>query len=186
MRKLEKCSRDQQKNELWSPTIAVGGTGSKTLSDIVISGVHNHVNEIGIDNLTLEEIADLFGQCYYAAREIYTEMSKEVHGKFVVAGKLSNGNIGDIQLIVGNDEAETEIIEASEMPVTLIFAPADMSDEECNKLFQKALRNTRNKNTHHRDMIEAAHRKAVRYVSEHSIFVGPKSDYIVLNPNNPQ
>ena len=173
------------KIELWSPTVAVGGTGSKDLSDLIISNVHKYVHEIGLDNLTLEELADLFAQCYYATREVYTDMPRETLGKFMVAGKLSSGKIGAIQILVSNDVAETNVIEASEMPVTIIFAPTDVTDEVCNQLFQKAIRNTRNKNTHHRDLIEATHRKAVRYVSEHSKFVGPKSDYIVIKPNIP-
>ena len=174
-----------RKIEKWSPTIAVGGTGSKALYDIIISSVHDHVKGIGFDKFSLEEIADLFGQCYYAIREAYTDMPKDALGKFIVAGKLSNGNVGAIQVKVANDEAEADVIESTEMPITLIFAPADMTDDECNQLFQKALHNTKNKKTHNRDLIEAVHRKAVRYVSEHSKFVGPKSDYIVLTPNNP-
>ena len=113
-------------------------------------------------------------------------MPKEARAEFVVAGRLSDGRVGAVQIVVGNDEADLEVIVSNGMPTTLIFAPADMTHAECNKLFQKAIRNTRNKNTHQRDLIEAAHRKAVRYVSEHSIFVGPKSDYIVLKPNEPR
>ena len=174
------------KIEQWSPTIAIGGTGIKTLRDIIISGVHGFVEENGIDNFALEEIADLFGQCYYSSRELYPDMPKEARAEFVIAGKLSDGHMGAIQVIVGNDEADIETIVSNGMPTTLIFAPADMSHAECNELFQKAIRNTLNKNTHQRDLLEAAHRKAVRYVSERSKFVGPKTDYIVLKPNGPQ
>lgn len=174
------------KIELWSPTIAIGGTGIKTLRDIIISGVRGFVEENGIDSFTLEEIADLFGQCYYSSRELYKDMPKEARAEFVVAGRLSDGRVGAVQIVVGNDEADLEVIVSNGMPTTLIFAPTDMTHAECNELFQKAIRNTRNKNTHQRDLIEAAHRKAVRYVSEHSIFVGPKSDYIVLKPNEPR
>ena len=172
------------KIEQWSPSIAVGGTGIKTLRDIIISSVHGFVEENGINNFTLEEIADLFGQCYYSSRELYADMPKEARAEFVVAGKLSDGHIGALHIDVGNDEADIETIVSNGMPTTLILAPADMSHAECNELFQKAIRNTLNKKTHQRDLLEAAHRKAVRYVSEHSKFVGHKSDYIVIKPNN--
>ena len=36
------------KIEQWSPTIAIGGTGIKTLRDIIISGVHGFIEENGI------------------------------------------------------------------------------------------------------------------------------------------
>lgn len=182
----EKQVAPVNKIEQWSPTVAIGGTGIKTLCEIITSGVRGFIEENGLDQFTLEEIADLFGQCYYSSRELYPDMPKEARAEFVIAGKLSDGHIGAIQVIVGNDEADIETIVSNGMPTTLIFAPADMSHAECNELFQKAIRNTLNKNTHQRDLLEAAHRKAVRYVSERSKFVGPKTDYIVLKPNGPQ
>lgn len=172
------------KIEQWAPTIAVGGTGNAVLDELVISTVRNYVNESGIENFTLEEIGDLFGQAYYAAKDEYTDMPERIFAQFIVAGVLSSGKIGAAQIVIDNGEADMEIIEASLAPKTIIFGPGDISDEECNVLFQKAIRNTKNKNTHQRDLLEVVHRKAVRYVSECSKFVGPKSDYIIITPNN--
>lgn len=169
------------KIEQWSPSIAVGGTGSAMLDELVISGVREHVKEKGLDSFTLEEIADLFGQCYYATREVYADMPEDTQANFVLVGRLSNGNSGAIQVSVGKDEADAEIIEAKNTPATLILAPSDVTDEECNHLFQKAALNSRKKNTYQRDLLEVAHRKAVRYVSERSKFVSPQSDYIFIN-----
>lgn len=169
-----------KKIEQWSPTIAVGGIGCFALDEMIISGVRQHVKESGLDNFTLEEIAEAFGQCYYAIVETYSDMPKDAHAQFVVAGKLSNGKVGAIQIMVRNDEADMEIIEARDMPATIIFAPEDLSNEDCNQLLTKAIRNTAGKKNNTRDIMEAVHRKAVRYVSEHSKYVGPKADYIVI------
>ena len=83
-------------------------------------------------------------------------------------------------IFVKDDTADVELYESKAMPVTLIQPPADMTCEECNQLFQKATFNVKNKKMSKLGIMEEIHRKAVRYVSEHSKYVGPKSDYIVI------
>jgi hypothetical protein len=171
------------KIEKWSSTLAVGGVGDAMLDELVISGVHHQVKEKGLHNFTLEEVADLFGQCYYAVREVYANiMPKDASAQFIIAGKLSNGKLGAARVFCCDDTADMEITEAKNIPSTMVFGPGDITDGECNELFIKAALKTPNKKVHQRDQIEIAHRKAVRYVSERSKFVGPKSDYIVIKP----
>lgn len=171
------------KIEKWTPTIAVGGTGNLTLCDLIKSAVRAYIKENGLDTFTLEEIADLFAQCYYAVVDTRDDMPQGVHGEFVVAGTLSNGKLGVIQVLVADNTADVETFEATETLQTLIFAPADMTNDECNQLLKRAIRNANKKKPGHQDFFESAHRKAVRYVSECSKWVGPKSDYIVITPD---
>lgn len=137
-----------------------------------------------MDNFSLEEIGDLFSQAYYAAKDENPNMPESIFAQFIVAGVLSSGKLGAAQIVIENGEADMEIIEASAKPATIIFGPGDISDEECNQLLQKAIMNSKNKRTHQKDLLEVVHRKAVRYVSERSKFVGPKSDYIFIALNN--
>lgn len=165
----------------WSPKVAVGGTGNATLDELIISTVHQHIKgNGGIATFALEEIADLFCQCYYAAVETQANMPKDVYAQFVVAGKLSNGNLGIFDILVKDNIADMELYEAKAMPATLILPPVDMTQDECNRLFQKAINNTKNKKKNKHGIMEDIHRKAVRYVSESSKYVGPKSDFIVI------
>ena len=172
------------KIEQWSSGIAVGGTGNAVLDELVISTVGDYVKEHGIENFTLEEIGDLFGQAYYAVKDENPEMPENIFAQFIVAGVLSGEKLGAAQIVIDNGIADMEIIEAMEVPATIIFGPGDISDDECNQLFQKAIRNSKNKNTYQKDLLEVAHRKAVRYISERSKFVGPKSDYIFITLPN--
>ena len=128
----------------------------------------------------LKEIADLFCQCYYAAVETQTNMPHDIHAQFVVAGKLPDGNLGVYDILVRDDTADIELYESKVMPATLIQSPADMACDECNQLFQKATFNVKNKKMSKLGIMEEVHRKAVRYVSERSKYVGPKSDFIVI------
>lgn len=166
----------------WSPTVAVGGTGNAVLTELIISGVHQYVKANGgINEFSLEEIANCFCQCYYAAVETQTNMPKDTHAQFVVAGKLPNGNLGMFDIFVKDDSADMELYEAKAIPSTLIQVPTDMTRDMCNQLFQKAISNVKNKKMSMQGMMEEAHRKAVRYVSECSKYVGPKSDFIVIS-----
>jgi len=168
------------KIEKWTPSIGVGWAGNAALADIIISAVKGVVGKTKINSFTLEDLADLFAQAYYAARDEYPDMPADAIAKFAVTGRLSTGKLGIIQIIDGNDIADTEVFEAQPHPITLIFDPEDLSSEECNQLLTKALVNTRNKKTYGQDLLETAYRKAVRYVSEHSKYVGPKSDYLII------
>jgi len=180
MRTGEKNISAATKVEKWSPEIAVGWCGNSDLANIILTAVKGYVGENGLDNFTLEELADWFAQTYYAARDEYQDMPANIVAKFVVAGRMPNGNFAAIQIIDGNDVADVEIFEARPTPITLIFEPEDLSSEVCNNLFSKAITNSKNKNTHGQSMLEAVHRKAVRYVSEYSKYVGHKSDYIII------
>lgn len=164
----------------WSSSIAIGGTGTMELCEIIKSTVYGYIGKDNISDFTLEEIADCFCQCYYAVGELYSDMPKEAFAEFVVAGKMSNGRVGVIHICVGNNEAETDVVVSNNTPTTLILAPADMTDFECNLLFQKAIRSASNENLIQDVGLEIAHRRAVQYVSEKSRFVGSKSDYIII------
>ncbi len=165
----------------WSPSVAVGGTGNGTLTELIISGVRQYIQTNGgINAYTLKEIADLFCQCYYAAVETQTSMPKDIYAQFVVAGKLPDGSLGLFDIFVKDNTADVELYESKAMPSTLIQPPADMTCDECNRLFQKATFNVKNKNMSKLGIMEEIHRKAVRYVSENSKYVGPKSDFIII------
>lgn len=165
----------------WSPSVAVGGTGNGTLTELIISGVHQYIQANGgVKVYTLKDIADLFCQCYYATVETQTNMPQDAYAQFVVAGKLPAGNLGLFDIFVKDDTADVELYESKAIPSTLIQAPADMTCVECNQLFQKATFNVKNKKMSKLGIMEEIHRKAIRYVSENSKYVGPKSDFIVI------
>ncbi len=94
--------------------------------------------------------------------------------------RLSNGNPGIIVAYVGNGTADLETYEAKTTPFTLILEPSDVSAEECNRLFSKAIFEVKNARYLSGDLLELAHRRAVALVSEQSKYVGPASDYIIM------
>ena len=117
---------------------------------------------------------------YYAALDEYDDIPDNVVAKFVVAGKLPNGKLAAIQVLDINGDADAEVIEATACPRTLIFAPDDISDDACNQLLSKAIANTKKQKFYGQSLVETSLRKAVRYISEHSEYVGPKSDYVII------
>ena len=94
------------KVEKWASSIGIGRCGNLFLSDVMLSAVRKYVKENGVNNFTLEEIAEFFSQSYYIAKEEYSEISSGTACKFIVAGKLSNGKLGAIQVIIINDNVE--------------------------------------------------------------------------------
>lgn len=79
-------------------------------------------------------------------------------------------------------KTDTELIKVHGTPVTVFLPPADMDDNSCNLLFHKAIENTNVKNCRNQNVLETIHRKTIRYVSEVSLYVGYKSDYIEFTP----
>ena len=168
------------KIEKWAQNIVVGQCGTRPLTEMMLSAVKSFVDEEGIDNYTLEDIAETCCQAYYAARTEYEDMPKEAIAKIVVAGKLENGQLGAILVYATNDEADIEIHEAQSYPSTLILEPDDVSSEICNELYRRALAITKKPEMGHQDLLETVHRKAVRFVAQRSKFVSKESDYIVI------
>ena len=169
------------KVEKWSPTIAVGGCGNLAVCETVLDAVKGYLKENHPTDITLEEIADLFGQAYYAACDEFEEYSSDsMLSEFVIAGELSDGEFGVVRVTLRGGAAESDTFEAKETPGTIICEPPDVSNEECNDLLRKAILNTKSQKKLYHDLMETAHRKAVRYVSERSKFVGHKSDYVLL------
>lgn len=173
------------KIEKWSSSVGVSCCGNGALCEVILNAVRRYVaEEGGVDNFDLEDIADFFAQAYYAAVEEYSNMPSNIISKFIVAGKLSSGKVGVIELLLKDGIADAESIVAKELPVTLFHEPEDMSGEECNLLFQKAIAYTKKNNKYHQDPSESIHRRTVRYISERSKFVGHKSDYLVIRPQD--
>lgn len=168
------------KVERWAPYMAIGWAGNAALASAIVDAVHHVAEENGISGYTVEEMSDMFCQCFYAAKDEYTNMPAGLSVQFMVAGKLSNGNLGVGSIYANDDGPDLEIYEGTNLPSTTIFAPEDMTNDECNLLFQKAIANTRNKHTHQRNPLEMIHRKAVRYVSERSKYVSHKSDFVLI------
>lgn len=167
------------KIEKWSPSIVVGMTGNFTLGEIIMTTVKNVCSEQGLNNYSLEELADLFAQCYYVATDEYKDMPSSTSVRIVVAGVLSSGKLCAFDILCKDKIADTEIHEGKDMPITIIFDPEDLSADECNKLLRKAMNELKNTNKFS-DYLESSHRRAVRYVSKCSKFVGAKSDYIYI------
>ena len=76
----EKQVAPVNKIEQWSPTVAIGGTGIKTLCEIITSGVRGFIEENGLDQFTLEEIAD---QCNTINYEILCNINNRVPRVFI-------------------------------------------------------------------------------------------------------
>ena len=133
------------KVESLSPSIAIGRCGNLWLSDLVLSIVKGTIEETGIDNVTTEEVADLFCQAYQFAREEDPEITDAMGIRFVVAGKLSNGELGVIVVSLGNGGKGMEMLENRQIPGSHICEPPDVSEDECHQLLSKAISNTKNK-----------------------------------------
>lgn len=73
---------------------------------------------------------------------------------------------------------DTETFEAGKVPATLILEPADLSVDQCNMQFGKALKNVEGKFL--KNPLESIHRRDVSNVSEHSKFVNKESEYILI------
>lgn len=167
------------KIEKWSHSLAVGYAGNFALVDEIKRCVKSIVFEKGIDRYTLEEIADLFAQGYYAFQDEY-DVPSGIVGKVIVAGVLENGSMGAATIFMMDGVPDTEFYSATESPMTFIFAPEDMDEEGCNQLFGKAIKDTLRQKKLFYDIIESSHRKAVRYVAEKSEFVGYKTDFLMI------
>ena len=168
----DKSENEAPKIEKWSADIAVGMSGDMAFGEYVRSTVHQFATESGIANFNVEDIANLFAQkC--AKTEEFSETTK-----FIIAGKLSNKKLGAVVIRVGENKVDSENFEAGKVPATLILEPADLSVDQCNMLFGKALKNVEGKFL--KNPLESIHRRAVKNVSEHSRYVSKDSDYILI------
>jgi len=167
-----------KKIEQWAPFMAVGYTGNAVLGQIILDTVHRFTEQNGICNYSVEDMSDMFCQCFYAVKDEYTALPSGLCVQFMIAGKLANGTLGIGSIYANDDDPDLEIYEGKQYPSTVIFAPEDMTDDECNQLLQKAINNS--KHTQHKSPIEILHRQAVQYVSDHSKFVGAESDFIMI------
>lgn len=178
----EVLKEDTTKIKKWSSTIAVGGCGYAKLSESVMDYAPICIEENGgLGNYALEEIGELFCELYRAAFDDVPEMPQNINAQWAIAGRLSNGTLGVIQVFVQNGKIDKDIHIGTPTPKTLIFGPGDISDNECGMLYAKAMRFFQTKKPkHNMDIQEAIHRKAVSYVAERSRFVGSKSDYLTI------
>ena len=167
-----------------SPEIAIGRCGNLGLCEIIFSAVQDFLKNNENENLSIEDLADLFCQYYHIVRDENNDILDNIVSIFILAGKLSSNKLGAIIVTLGNNTTDTKIVESSEIPVTIILEPPDVSSEECNQLFNKATTYIKKNNKYHQDLLEATHQKAVRYVSEQSKYVGYKSDYVCISSNN--
>lgn len=169
------CADKQEKSapkiEKWAAHIAVGMSGDMVAGEYVRSAVHQFVAESGITNFNVEDVANLFAQ-----------QSGTVEGKtrFIIAGKLANKKLGAVVIRLNGSKADSETFESANVPATLILEPEDLSVDQCNMHFGKALKNVEGKFL--KNPLESIHRRAVRNVSEHSNFVNKESDYILITP----
>ena len=108
--------------------------------EFIRSSVHRFVAETGIANLNVENIADLFVQQCSTLAEPVAETTK-----FIIAGRLADKKPGAVAIRVSGGRVDTELFAASDMPATLIFEPDDLSVEQCNMLFGKAIKNVEGK-----------------------------------------
>lgn len=182
MKNNKKINSNIVKVEKWSNSIATGICGNLGLCQMILDSVHKAVIEEGIENHLLEDISDLICDGYEYVLELYSEeeLPRDTVSKFVLAGKLKNGNLGVITIDARNGNIEKHIEEASNGTKTLILEPTDVSSFECNQLFSRAIATTTKPNKN-QDMLETIHRKAVSFVSKRSKFVGYSSDYVIIH-----
>ena len=170
----DKEEKSAPKIEKWAAHIAVGISGNMTAGEFVRSAVQQFVAESGISNFNVEDIANLFMQkCGTLEESAQTT-------KFIIAGKLANKKLGAVVIRVDAGKVDNETFESGKVPATLILEPADLSVDQCNMQFGKALKNVEGKFL--KNPLESIHRRAVRNVSEHSKFVSKESDYILITP----
>ena len=168
----DKAENEMPKIEKWAAHIAVGVSGNLTQGEFVRSTVHQFVAESGVANFNVEDIANLF-----AKRCENLEETNETT-KFIIAGKLVNKKQGAVVVRVRDGKVDTETFESGKVPATLILEPADLSVDQCNMQFGKALKNVEGKFL--KNPLESIHRRAVRNVSEHSKFANKESEYILI------
>ena len=170
----DKSENEAPKIEKWSAHIAVGMSGDMAAGEYVRSTVHQFATESGISNFNAEDIANLFVQkC--GTIDNTTETTK-----FIIAGKLANKKLGAVVVRADGNRADSETFESGKVPATLILEPADLSVEQCNIQFGKALKNVEGKFL--KNTLESIHRRAVKNVSELSEFVNRESEYILITP----
>lgn len=172
------CADKQEKSapkiEKWAAHIAVGISGDMTAGEYIRSSVHQFVAESGITNFNVEDVANLFAQKSGTAEETVGTT------KFIIAGRLANKKLGAVVVKLDGSKADSETFESGKVPATLILEPEDLSVDQCNMQFGKALKNVEGKFL--KNPLESIHRRAVRNVSEHSKFVNKDSDYILITP----
>ena len=162
------------KIEKWGVHIAVGMSGDVAAGEYVRSTIHQFVADSGISNFSAEDIANLFAQRCKSVEELSGTT------KFIVAGQLTNKKLGAVVVRANETKVDTEIFESGKVPATLILEPDDLTVDQCNLLFGKALKNVEGKFL--KNPLESIHRRAVRNISEHSKYVNKESDYILITP----
>ena len=170
----DKAEHEAPKIEKWAVHIAVGMSGNLTQGEFVRSTVHQFVTESGIENFNVEDVANLFAQ------KCGTLEDTAETTKFIIAGKLASKKLGAVVVRAADNKVDTETFESGKVPATLILEPADLSVDQCNMQFGKALKNVEGKFL--KNPLESIHRRAVRNVSEHSKFVNKESEYILITP----
>ena len=184
LKTLEADSEQYNKIYQWSPYVGAGFAGNKLIGRHLIESLHNFLHESG-ESYELEDLPDYVVAGYQTLREVHEFIRDEDHAECIFAGTLSTGKLGLVWTRVGGGEPVTEIYDITSQPI-VVATPADLTHAEAYQLFKKAVQNTVHKKNRNLDVFEASLRKAVRYVSEHSTFVGHKSDYIVIHPNPKQ
>ena len=170
----DKKESEMPKIEKWANHIAVGMAGNLTQGEFVRSAVHQFVAESGVANFNVEDIANLF-----AKRCENLEKTGET-SKFIIAGRLANKKLGAVVVRAADNKVDTESFESGKVPATLILEPADLTVDQCNMQFGKALKNVEGKFL--KNPLESIHRRAVKNVSEHSQLVNKESEYILITP----
>lgn len=175
----EKASPDLvTKIHKWTPHIGVGHGGNYFIGNEILRTIHDGLPE-ALDSYKLEELADFVFDLYPTLRENYDFIKDEDHAECIFAGTLSTGKLGLIYTRVGGGDPIKYVYDYETAPTVMVL-PYDMEMDECESLLQKAIKNTVNKKVHTRDIYEASLRKAVRYVSEHSEWVGHNADYFTV------
>lgn len=168
----------------WSPYVAASGGGNYFLYKTIINSMYEAIHLAGTEYI-LEDLGELAVEAYKLVRENYDFVTDEDYAKIAFAGTLSNNQLGIITVEIDGPNTSVNTFDISEQPVVIV-RPEDLSKEETFELFKKATHDTVNddyyKNLAHIDMVTKSLRKAVRYVSEHSKYVGRKSDYLVIKP----
>ena len=177
---LEPLPKQVTKIHLWSPSIGVGAAGNYFVGKQILEAIHDALPD-GVENYSLEELSDYVFDTYQILRETYDFVQDEDYAECIFAGTLSTGNLGIIYTKVGGGNFIKETYDITAQPIVLAN-PIDISFEETQSLYRSAVQNTVGKKTRNMDVFEASLRKAVRYVSERSKYVGHKSDYFIVTP----
>ena len=135
----DKEENSAPKIEKWAVHIAVGMSGDVAAGEYVRSTIHQFVADSGISNFSTEDIANLFAQRCKSVEELSGTT------KFIVAGQLTNKKLGAVVVRANGTKVDTEIFESGKVPATLILEPDDLTVDQCNVLFGKALKNVEGK-----------------------------------------